>query len=95
MILLKEEADLSLISTHAFPLSPVKFFAWDMRRVVKWIELAEKYLSLGSHLKFKHFNFCEISNFSGTNQTSFLSHVDISRGSKKFHKMVTPQLYQA
>ena len=30
-----------------------------------------------------------------TNQTSFLSHVDISRGSKNFHKMAAPQLCQA
>ena len=29
---------VSLISTHAFRLSPAKFFAWDMRRVVKRIE---------------------------------------------------------
>ena len=28
---------LSLISTHTFRLSPAKFFAWDMRRVVKRI----------------------------------------------------------
>ena len=35
-------ASLSLISTHAFRLSLAKFFAWDMRRVVKRIEKEEK-----------------------------------------------------
>ena len=34
-------------------------------------------------------------SYSETNQTSFLSHVDISRGLKNFHKMAAPQLYQA
>ena len=37
---------LSLISTHAFRLSPAKFFAWDMRRVVKRIEQDEKIFQL-------------------------------------------------
>ena len=32
---------LSLSSTHAFRLSPAKFFSWDMCRVVKRIELVE------------------------------------------------------
>ena len=32
---------------------------------------------------------------SETNHTSFLSHVDVSQGSKNFHKMAVPQLYQA
>ena len=30
------------LSTHAFHLSPAKFFAWDMRRVVKRTEQDEK-----------------------------------------------------
>ena len=34
--------ELSLISTHAFRLSPAKFFARDMRRMVKRIEQDEK-----------------------------------------------------
>ena len=33
-----EKSCLSLISTHVFRLSPAKFFAWDMRRVLKRIE---------------------------------------------------------
>ena len=37
-----KELQLSLISTHAFRLWPVKFFAWHMRRVVKRIEQDEK-----------------------------------------------------
>ena len=57
------------MSTHAFCLSPAKFFAWDMRRVVKRIEQDEKYPSLCSQLKFKYFNFCEI--FSHRNQSDF------------------------
>ena len=32
---------------------------------------------------------------SETNQTSFLSHVDVSRRSKNFYKMAASQLYQA
>ena len=64
------QTKLSLISTHAFRLSPAKFFAWDMRsRVVKRMEQDEKYLSLCSHLKFKYFNFCEI--FLQRNQSEF------------------------
>ena len=34
-------------------------------------------------------------SYRETNQTSFLNHVDISRGLKNFYKMVAPQLYQA
>ena len=34
-------------------------------------------------------------SYNETNHTSFLSHVDISRGQKNFHKMAAPQLYQA
>ena len=34
-------------------------------------------------------------SYSETNQTSLLSHVDVSRGLKKFYKMAAPQLYQA
>ena len=37
-----EKSCLSLISTRAFRLSPAKFFAWDMRRVMKRIEQDEK-----------------------------------------------------
>ena len=37
-----QTAFMSLISTYAFHLSPVKFLAWDMRRVVKRIEQDEK-----------------------------------------------------
>ena len=59
----------SLISTHAFCLSPAKFFAWDMCRVVKRIEQDEKYLSLCQHLKFQYFNLCEI--FLQRNQSDF------------------------
>ena len=33
---------LSLISTHAFRLSPAKVFTWDMRRVVKPVQQNEK-----------------------------------------------------
>ena len=36
------KGELSLISTHAFRLSPAKFFALDMRRGVKLIEQDEK-----------------------------------------------------
>ena len=36
--ILEAISSLSLISTHAFHLSPAKFFVWDMRRVVKRIE---------------------------------------------------------
>ena len=60
---------LSLISTHTFRLSPGKFFARDMGRVLKRTEQDEKYLSLCSHLKFKYFNFCEI--FLQRNQSDF------------------------
>ena len=45
--------------------------------------VGRKHLSLCSHLKFKCFSFCKIS-YSETNQTSFLSHVHISRQSKIF-----------
>ena len=31
----QHDRELNLISTHAFHLSPAKFFAWDMPRVVK------------------------------------------------------------
>ena len=41
LIFSRKEQFLSLIFTHAFRLSPVKFFAWDMRRVVKRIEQDE------------------------------------------------------
>ena len=73
----------SLISTHAFCLSPATFFAWDMRRLLKRIEQDEKYLSLCSHLKFKYFNFCEI--FLQRNQSDFFleSHGHFTR-IKKF-----------
>ena len=76
---------LSLISTHAFRLSPAKFFAWDMRRVVKRIEQDKKYLSLCSHLKFKYLNFCEI--FAQRNQSDFFLE---SRGHFTKIKKVSP-----
>ena len=60
---------LSLISTHAFRLSPAKIFAWDMCRVVKRIKQNEKISFALFALKFKYFNFCEI--FSQRNQSDF------------------------
>ena len=44
-----------------FSLVASEIFAWDMRRVVKRIEQDKKIFPSVSHLKFKYFNFCEIS----------------------------------
>ena len=80
---------LSLISTHAFSSSPAKFFAWNMRRVVKRTEQDEKFffaVGIPTSAKF---------SCSETNQICYVSHVDILRGSKNFHKMAAPKLCQA
>ena len=68
----------SLISTHAFRLSPAKYFAWDMHRLVKRIEQDEK-------ISFALFSF-EIQIFqlrrNFLTAKPILSHVDISQGLK-------------
>ena len=72
-----------------FSLVASEIFAWDMRRVVKRIEQDKKIFpsvrisssNISTSAKFPH---------SETNQTSFLSHADILRGSKKFSQNGRP-----
>ena len=64
----------SLISTHAFGLSPVTFFVWDMRRVVKWTEHDGKNIFRSVRIWSSNISTSAKFSYSETNQTSFRGH---------------------
>ena len=73
-----------------FPLAASEIFRMVHAQSVERIEQDEKNIfrsvriwssNISTSAKFPH---------SETSQTSFLSHVDISRGSKNFHKKAAP-----
>ena len=77
---------LSLISTHTFRLPPAKFLAFDMRKLVKPIELDEETFAPFTFVVQINITTSVKFSCSETNQIYFLSHLEPSQLQKKFTK---------